>query len=157
MKTVVFIDTCILCNLVPVPGRDQDRESVQNELRERLDRKEEFILPITAGVETGNFIAQISNGSHRRTAAQNLENILRLVCEGKAPWVLHDIPWNRHFLETLLKGADTDIDYVTHAQNGVGVGDLCILTERHNYESRSGAAAIIWTLDNGLNAYAPAS
>jgi len=25
MRTVLFVDTSVLCNLLPVPGRDQDR------------------------------------------------------------------------------------------------------------------------------------
>ena len=107
MQSVVFVDTSILCNLVPVPGRDQDREHVQQELKLRLSRREEFILPITTVVETGNFIAQLDNGGLRRSTAQRLADILRLICAGRAPWILHDVPWNREFLEQLLDGADT--------------------------------------------------
>lgn len=154
MQSVAFVDTSILCNLVPVPGRDQDREQVQKELKLRLSRREEFILPITAVVETGNFIAQLENGGLRRTTAQKLASILRLICEGRAPWILHDVPWNRNFLEQLLEGADTQTDYVTHAQNRLGTGDLCVLTERHQYHLRTGIPATIWTLDAGLRAYA---
>ncbi|MFI5720477.1 hypothetical protein [Nocardia sp. NPDC051750] len=153
MQSVVFVDTSILCNLVPVPGRDQDREYVQQELKLRLARREEFILPITTVVETGNFIAQLDNGGLRRSTAQRLADILRLICAGRAPWILHDVPWNRKFLEQLLDGADTQADYVTHAQNRIGTGDLCILTERHQYYQRTGVPAAIWTLDAGLNAY----
>ncbi|MGW4713505.1 hypothetical protein [Nocardia sp. NPDC004260] len=155
MRQVVFIDTTILCNLVPVPGRDQHAESVREELKKRIDLDQRFILPITAVIETGNFIAQLSNGGLRRKTAQRLEGILKLICAGKAPWVLHDVPWNRGFLERLLEGADSGADYVTHAQNGVGLGDLCVLAERQSFEMRSRIPTTIWTLDHGLSAYSP--
>ncbi|MGQ4616670.1 hypothetical protein [Nocardia sp. R7R-8] len=157
MRQVVFIDTSILCNLVPVPGRDQDAESVRQELKNRITVGEQFILPITAVIETGNFIAQLSNGGLRRKTAQRLEEILKLICAGKAPWVLHDVPWNRAFLERLLEGADSGADYVTHAQNGVGLGDLCVLAERQSFEMRSRIPTTIWTLDDGLRAYSPSA
>ncbi|MEV0110200.1 hypothetical protein AB0H42_28225 [Nocardia sp. NPDC050799] len=153
MRAVAFIDTSVLCNLVPVPGRDQQRDDVQEEMRHRLSKDEQFILPITAVVETGNFIAQLDDGGLRRTTAQKLQAILRFICEGRSPWVLHDVPWNRHFLEKLLEGAGTYVDYVEHAQNRVGTGDLCVLTERHLYHTRTGIPATIWTLDAGLMAY----
>ncbi len=153
MQSMVFIDTSILCNLVPVPGRDQDREAVQDELKTRMGQKQRFILPITAVVEAGNFIAQVSDGRLRRETAQKLEEILRFVCEGRSPWVLHDVPWGREFLVQFLNGADTGADYVTHAQNQLGAGDLCILAERHHYHVRSGIFADIWSLDVRLSAY----
>ncbi|MFG3617183.1 hypothetical protein [Nocardia sp. NPDC047654] len=155
MRQVVFIDTSVLCNLVPVPGRDEAAGLVLEELKNRMSRDERFILPITAVIETGNFIAQIPKGGLRRQTAQRLENILRLICEGKSPWVLHDVPWNRGFLEKLLEGADSGADYVTHAQNKVGMGDLCVLAERQSFEMRSRIPATIWTLDDGLRAYSP--
>ncbi len=156
MRSMVFIDTSVLCNLVPVPGKDQNQEIVREELKIRIERGEQFILPITAVVETGNFIAQLNNGGLRRIAAQKLEAILRSICDGRSPWVLHDVPWDRNFLETLLEGADTGVDYVSHAQNQLGAGDLCVLAERHLYHLRSRVPATIWSLDAALNAYSAA-
>jgi hypothetical protein len=69
--------------------------------------------------------------------------------------VLHDVPWTLGFLEKLLEGADSGADYVTHAQNGVGLGDLYVLAERQSFEMRSRIPATIWTLDDGLRAYSP--
>lgn len=153
MRNVVFIDTSVLCNLVPVPGRDQHRSAVQEELKRRLERNDSFVLPITAVIETGNFIAQLNDGGVRRSTARTMEKLLRLVCEEKAPWVLHDVAWNREFLEQFLNGADTCIDYMAHAQARLGAGDLCILVERQRYQSRTKIKAEIWTLDKGLGAH----
>lgn len=153
MGTVIFIDTSVLCNLVPVPGRDQHTDEVKAELRSHLDAGKVFVLPITAVVETGNFIAQIADGRERRKAAQDFEMILRFVCEGKAPWTLHDVAWSAPFIEDLLRGADTGSDYIQHAQNRVGAGDLCILTERYQYQKRTQSSAEIWTRDVALGAH----
>jgi len=154
MGSISFIDTSILCNLVPVPGYDQQREQVLEEMGHRLDNGEQFILPITSVIETGNHIAQLSSGSARRQAATKLDGLLRLICEGQAPWVLHDVAWDRVFLQQLLDGADTATSYIDHAQAGVGAGDLCILTERQAFSKRSRIPVDIWTLDGGLSARA---
>lgn len=153
MGAVIFIDTSVLCNLVPVPGRDQHADEVKDELRAHLASRRVFVLPITAVVETGNFIAQIPDGRARRKAAQDFEQILRFVCEGKAPWTLHDVAWSAAFIEDMLQGADTGSTYVQHAQNKVGAGDLCILTERYQYQNRTQSRAEIWTRDVALGAH----
>ena len=153
MASVVFIDTSILCNLIPVPGRNQHESQVKGEMSTRLDAGHQFILPITAVIETGNFVAQIGDGGERRKTAAKFEGILRLICEGKAPWVLHDVAWNQPFLEQFLDGAGTGMNYTEHAQNRVGAGDLCILTERRHYMTRTGINADVWTLDSALNSH----
>lgn len=153
MLSVVFIDTNILCNLIPVPGRNQNEREVREEMVARLKSKQQFILPITAVIETGNFIAQLSNGRERLQTAAKLEEILRFICAGKAPWVLHDVAWNQTFLEHFLDGAGTGMTYTQHAQNKVGGGDLCILTERQQYQARTRITPEVWTLDGGLSAH----
>lgn len=153
MTRVSFIDTSVLCNLVPVPGRDQQAGEVRREMTARLDQRERFILPITAVIETGNFIAQLSDGRVRRQTAERLDQILRLICEGKAPWVLHDVAWDKSFLRQMLEGADTMMNYVEHAASQVGAGDLCIINERLQYQQRSQIRASIWTFDEGLGSY----
>ncbi len=122
-------------------------------MKHRLAEGEMFILPITAVIETGNFIGQLSSGAERRTTASKFDALLRLICAGQAPWVLHDVAWNREFLEQLLDGASTGTDYVQHAQNKVGAGDLCILTEREQYRARAQISAELWTLDGALSAH----
>ncbi|WKK73107.1 hypothetical protein Q0F99_09835 [Rathayibacter oskolensis] len=153
MPAVVFIDTSVLCNLIPVPGKDQDADEVRKRMAARLKNDDRFILPITAVIETGNFVAQLSNGGERYATAQRFEEILRLICAGKAPWVLHDVAWNRPFLERFLDGADSGSTFKEHAKSEVGAGDLCILTERDSYRQRTRINAEIWTLDNGLGAH----
>ena len=65
-QEVIFIDTSILCNIVPVPGFNQDQEEVRAEMKELVEKKAKFVLPITAVIETGNHIAQLPDGDKRR-------------------------------------------------------------------------------------------
>jgi hypothetical protein len=153
MTTVVFIDTSILCNLIPVPGRNQDETQVRTELSSRLSSGHQFILPITSVIETGNFVAQLGDGRERLATATKFESILRLICAGNAPWVLHDVAWNQDFLELFLDGGGSGMNYVEHAQSRIGAGDLCILTEREHYRARTKIDAEVWTLDDGLNSH----
>jgi hypothetical protein len=151
---VWFVDTCILCNLVPVPGLDQDRDSVINEMKELQSRGDRFILPLTAVVETGNHISHLGNGHHRRLAATKLEQVLQMVIQGKAPWRLHAFSWDENFLGRLVEGAETGRSLVDHAMSGVGCGDLCVLAERSIYRSRTGIEDVrIWTIDDALRSY----
>lgn len=152
--TVWFVDTSVFCNLLPVPGFDQHRVDVAAEYRDKLARREALILPVTAVVETGNFIAQLSDGRTRRRTATSFIDVLRLVVQGKAPWRLHEFPWGVDFLSRLLDGADSGSTLVEHAVNGLGAGDLCILTERQTYALRTGLRDVrIWTRDNALSGY----
>ncbi|WP_210424411.1 hypothetical protein [Gephyromycinifex aptenodytis] len=153
MSPIAFIDTSVLCNLIPVPGMDQSSAEIKTELKVRLAEGWQFILPITSVIETGNHIAHLSDGRLRRATADTFVKIMQLVQQGKAPWLLHDVPWDADFLKLLLAGADTGSGYVDNATRGVGAGDLCILTERLTYQARSGIRAEIWSIDSDLTAH----
>lgn len=151
---VSFVDTSIVCNMVPVPGRDQHRADVLTELAERRAAGQTLILPVTAVVETGNFIAQVADGRLRRSAATTFSGLMQLVAAGKAPWKLHEFMWGRTFLDKLLTGGGTGMSLIEHAVNEFGAGDLCILTERLVYQSRSTLDDVsIWTRDEKLTSY----
>lgn len=133
---IVFIDTSVLCNLVRVHGKHQDREKIVREMKDRTQAGETFILPVTAVIETGNHIAQA--GAHRHEAAARLSTYLQLIVQGKAPWVLHEMGWDAAFLERFREGAGSGIDWPALAARGVGAGDLCIATEVERYRARVG-------------------
>ncbi|GAB3961219.1 hypothetical protein [Streptomyces sparsus] len=155
-RRVEFVDTSILCNLLEVPGKCQDRESVVQELRRtRQARDCDLLLPVTAVIETGNHIAQLADGYQRRTTAERFTEVLRMMVAGKAPWALNEVEWNAAHLEALIVGGNTGSSLVEHACNKVGCGDLNILIERDRYLARtSGVKATVWTRDELLAAYA---
>lgn len=147
---VHFIDTSVLCNMVPVPGRDSDRDVVIEDLQAKVAARDVLILPVSAVVETGNFIAQVAEGQLRRSAAVKLEALLRLAANGQAPYVFHDFSWSPGFVQRFLDGAGTGQDFVGHAVSGLGAGDLLILAEMDAYRARTRLDVRLWTRDHQL-------
>jgi len=154
-RGVEFVDTSILCNLLEVPGKCQDRKQVIDELKSKREQREtDLLLPVTAIIETGNHIAQVSDGRVRRSCAQRLSGVLVTVIEGNAPWALNEVEWDAAHLRALVDGGSTGSSLIEHACNGLGCGDLNILIERDRYLARtSGVRATIWTLDTLLKSY----
>ncbi|MBB4913918.1 hypothetical protein [Streptosporangium saharense] len=149
---VEFVDTSVLCNILDIPGKNQDRESVKQQLEQR--RGCDLILPVTTVIETGNHIAQLSDGRVRRDRADKLHQLLSLVIAGEAPWVLHTVEWGEGFLRSLLAGAGTGTPFSDHVMAKLGLGDLCILTERELYRTRVTNVEVgIWTLDTQLRSH----
>lgn len=150
---VFFIDTSVFCNILPVPGRDQHRDAVMEELK-ALRERGTLILPVTTVIETGNFIAQLPSGGARRAAALRFVGVLQLICAGKAPWTLHQFAWDQAILEDLISGSGTGTTLVQHAEGKVGTGDLTILAEMRAYARRAQTAAVhVWSLDDALVAH----
>lgn len=152
---VYFIDTSVLCHLLEVPGRSDPTQAaeLQELLRERFAAGARFVLPITAIVETGNFIAQCTGDRH--AAAKRFHNALKAAASDSPPWLIHDIAWNSAFVETLLAGDGTGATLIDHfTAKTLGAGDLTILVERDRYAaSRSFHTVEIWTIDAKLAAY----
>jgi len=71
-SAVSFVDTSILCNLLPIPGRDENRAEVIAQFHAKAAAREVLIMPVTAVIEAGNFIAQLGNGGIRRSTAQKV-------------------------------------------------------------------------------------
>ncbi|MFD4293166.1 hypothetical protein ACFWQG_08095 [Rhodococcus sp. NPDC058532] len=148
----VFVDTSVFCNLLAVPGRDQDRAVVTAEFRELVEAEVPMLLPVTTVVETGNFIAQ--SGGDRRTTAERFVDTLRKVADGATPWIPHEIDWNSRLISELVGGADESL--LDRLSRGMGTGDSLILTERRIYCRRMNWQVDdvgIWTRDTQLGAY----
>lgn len=154
MAKVYFIDTSVFCNILPVPGMDQARDQMLEELKTRK-REATLILPVTTIIETGNHIAtKVSAGGERRAAAARFVGVLQLVSEGKAPWTLHQFTWNREVLLDLINGVGSGKPLHVHAEEKVGAGDLAILAEMRAYKARVQTADVaVWSLDAALSAY----
>ena len=153
-RKVTFIDTSVFCNLLPVPGRDQDRSQVLKELLPR-QASDTLILPVTTIIETGNLIAQLASANLRRSTAARLVETLRLIRDGRAPWALHEFAWDQTVIEDLIDGCGTGRALHIHAESKVGVGDLAILAEMRSYARRVQYVTVdVWTLDTNLGTLA---
>lgn len=156
MPQVEFVDTSVLVQLLDVPHMNDRRDELLNEQARKRDSSVQMILPITSVIETGNHIAHVADGVQRRSCAERFTAVLRLVADRKAPWVLHEVGWDGDFLRELADGGSTHTPLVDHASSRVGCGDLSILVERDRYLAgvAKGISAGIWTLDEGLAAWA---
>lgn len=158
MADVVFVDTSILLNLLDVPGKSSDKDTVVDEFRSLVAAQATLIIPIAAVVEVGNHIAQLANGRYRKDRAERFQTFLRASLDGQLPWVVSGASWDEPFLEGLLAGEHPVPGLSELAQQGVGSGDASILQELNRYRSRSdlptGLPVRLWTLDTSLAAYA---
>jgi len=145
--TICLVDTSIFCNVLAVPGRSQDRALILDELAEKIQQGWNLLLPIAAIIETGNHIAQVGNGHHRRTAANRFVEQVRMALNGDAPWVVTPLPDKQVWLDWLGEFPD-------RAGAGVGIGDLTIIKEYDNqcalFPMRR---VLIWSLDGDLQGY----
>ncbi len=155
---VVFIDTSVLCNLLRIPGKAQDQDAVREELHDRTQAGDTFVLPMAAVIETGNHIEQLPDGDERRRRAQRLTEILRYVAQETQPWVLVETEWNSELLRQFCDGSDggsTPPFVEVATQGALGGGDLTILVERDRFAKRvMGQEVVIWTYDQKLKARA---
>jgi len=151
-RSVVFVDTTILLNLLDVPNMNGERAAVLADYNKRKAGGG-LILPITTVIETGNHISHLPNGSARRACAERFVGLLELVIAGKSPFVLHETAWGGGFFDKLVRGGTTGTTLVDHLTQGqLGCGDVAILVERDHYLARvaTGVTATVWTLDRGL-------
>ncbi len=146
---VRFIDTSIMLNLLEVPGRCDRKEKVKQEWAEVLKNNETLIMPAATIIETGNHIAQISDGNVRRTITMKFKEFLEKTAEGEAPWTLYG------------NGLDKEeIKYVAEhlnefTQSRIGIGDMTIIYAYEKYRNEKPAIGtiMIWSVDEHLSAY----
>lgn len=147
---VSIIDTSILCNILNIPARNQDHETVRKELEQlSKDKNQLLILPLASIIETGNHIAHISDGNIRRDRAALLGELIKKTILNQAPWHFYG---NELDQQDLLKLAD---EWVEHATAGISLGDLSIIQVFFKVkENTLGIGSIrIWSLDKHLSNY----
>ncbi len=147
MRNIVLVDTSVLLNLLNVPGFHQQRDNVYSELERLLDAGTvNLLLPFAAILETGNHIAQLSDGRLRRKFAQGFADQVKQALEGTAPWTptpAVDLPILALWLE----------EFPEHAMREVSLGDLTILKEWEAAKERHPRDRVrIWSLDAHLSA-----
>lgn len=147
MPVVTIVDTCVFLNVLDVPGFNQNRGSVLDEVERRIRAGENLLLPFCAILETGNHIAQLSDGGNRRRYADVFVSQVRAALAGTTPWT----PTQALTLEDLGSWLG---DFPDSAMREVGLGDLTIIKEweaaciRHPQYR-----VLIWSLDGGLAGY----
>ena len=146
--TVVLIDTSIFLNVLDVPGRNQERIAVLQELQLRLEADDELLLPIAAIIETGNHIGHVPGGRLRRQTAERFVTEVQKALDGMAPWV----PARPITIDDI---ADWLEGFPDHAMRERGLGDVSIIAEWERQCLLSPQRRIeIWSLDQHLQGFA---
>ena len=145
--SIVLMDTSVFCNVLDVPGFNQNRDSILTELEERIQSRNTLLLPMAAVLETGNHIAQLAGGDVRRTLAQRFCNKVSEAIDGNSPWIPTPF-WEVEQLRIWLS------EFTDHAMRGVGMGDLSIIKEwERQCELFPRRRVTIWSLDGDLQGY----
>lgn len=157
-RTVLVIDTSILCVWLSIPGfetcgPDQDRwdkPRVDAFIQQQLETSATtLVLPLASIIETGNHIAQ--NVGKRFELAQKLSALLLQAVDGTAPYAAfseQSVLWGPEQLRKLAQ------EWPSLAARGLSLADTTIRDVAHFYASR-GFHVEVLTGDQGLKALSP--
>lgn len=108
---IVIVDTSVLCNVLDVPGKNQQRKECVNELRLWIEAGASLLLPLAAIYETGRHISQLDDGGLRRTVAGRFVSQVRKALAGETPWKPCPLPdpgelgdWLDRFPDAAMRG-----------------------------------------------------
>ncbi len=147
MKVVAIVDTSIFCNVLNIPHMNSERTQVIQELKELLGESTNLLLPMAAVYETGNHIAQLTDGRNRRQFAEVFITQVKKAIEGEAPWQVMQLPDIAEVGEWLNNFPDS-------AMRGAGMGDLSIIKEwEKTIRITPNYRIFIWSLDRDLQGY----
>lgn len=150
---ICLIDTSIFLNLIKVPGRHNELDSVNADYKTYAELNVWFMLPMATIIETGNHIAQNGNGGARRKTAERFVNVIQAAFNGSAPWIINEFPRNADinvWLDQFPAYAGSNKS-PTKTTEGTSFGDLSIIQEYEKCKKRFGMSEIfIWSLDADL-------
>ncbi len=145
---VHFIDTSVLLNIIDVPGRNQQRKEVMEELKSLTEKKDinALVLPFATIIETGNHIAHCGDGRQRRKAAEKFSMCLDKTIHNQAPWQYYGNQLTEEDLQKICR------DFPDAAMRGERFGDLSIVRAYQKYRDETPAIhkIRIWSVDEHL-------
>ena len=156
MSSICIIDTSVFLNLLNVPGKNQDKDTVTASFTEYAELGATFILPMATIIETGNHIAQNGDGGTRRKTAQRFCKVVKGAFSGDAPYQPSEFPNSAEVLTWIDKFPDQAGANKSPQKTGEGTsfGDLSIIEEFNKCVSRfSTREVFVWSLDSDLSSY----
>ena len=148
MSNVHFIDTSILVELLNIPNKNAHHEETKEECGRLAANGDVFVLPIAVLVETGNHIAQISDGNIRYDIAKRFSALVQKAIQSEDNWnTVPGIP-----IETLTTIMN---QFPCQAQCKTGFGDISIIEQFNEYwKNRQPIGEMrIWARDDHLKGY----
>jgi len=147
MSAVAIVDTSIFCNFLDIPNMNDLADEVLDEFEELVRQGTLFLLPMATVYETGNHIAQLSDGGNRRRFAEDFVEEVRKAINGDAPWQVIRVPT----LEEIGIWLD---EFPDRAMRNVSMGDLSIIKEWEKAKKKTPHLRVfIWSLDQDLMGY----
>jgi len=144
MSAVAIVDTSIFCNVLNIPHMNSDRRQVINKLKAFIQEETNLLLPMAAVYETGNHIAQLSDGRNRRRFAELFVKEVQKAIAGEVPWQVMQLPNTEEIGEWLSVFPDS-------AMQGAGMGDLSIKKEWERMIRKTPNRRIfVWSVDSDL-------
>lgn len=154
-RTVTFIDTSVLVEVLRVPGKSQQPAEVTAELRARTGAGESMILPTATIIETGNHIAKVGDGTARRTVAERFAKVLEATIAGDVPWALNGARWDEGLLAAICRGTRGCPPLPDMATQGHRGGRRLDPRRGGGLRGAGGPRRrAVWTLEHALSAYA---
>jgi hypothetical protein len=146
-KSIILIDTSVFCNILNLPGYNQKEREVYDAYVEHVKNEDTLLLPMAVVLETGNHIAQISNGHERRKRAELFLSQIRDSISGVSPWTPTPFWQNERVLNWLP-------DFPDFATRQIGMGDLSIIKEwEYQHQLHRHRRVKIWSIDGDLDGY----
>lgn len=145
MSSIVLLDTSVLLNVLDVPGRNQHRNAVLDELDVMIEAQDHLFIPMAAIIETGNHIAHLDgDGRLRRQAAARFANVVSDALNDKSPWKPMNFPSSGQVSGWLGEFPDS-------AMKQVGMGDLSIKKEWEQLCVKYPMSRVrVWSVDRDL-------
>ena len=146
LPRVAILDTSVFVEILGVPGRCAQQEELLRELKDRVNRGDELLLPLATIFETGNHIAQAA--TRRRAAAKKFVEEVGAALDGNRPYraiIPVEPKWLKSWLDT----------FPNHANAGLGFADVSLIEEWKRMRRLVGDTrrVEIWTLDKHLAGY----
>jgi len=147
MRSILIVDTVIFLNVLDVPGWNQNADEVRGELETHINNDVTLLLPVASIIETGNHIAQLSDGNQRRRFAGKFIDQVNKALDGEAPWQPTAVPDTATLVEWLR-------DFPDYAMREITIADLTLIREWEAARDRHPRHRVrIWSLDQDLTGY----
>ena len=145
--TICIVDTSVLVELLDVPGKASRHETTLTEFEQRNAAGEQFLVPVAVLFETGNHIAQVSEGAARRSRAQAFVKLVRSALDGGGPFVATPLPSPQVVLGWLDRFPD-------RAVQGVSLADESIVALWESQQALNRMRRVyVWSFDAHLVGY----
>ena len=147
MSAIYIVDTTVFLNILDVPEWNQDRNTVLADFKDRIEAGSRFHVPVAAIIQTGNHIADVTNGHHRRRCAEKFRDMVEKALKREGPWVVTQMPDAQKIRKWLAQFPD-------YATQELGIANISII---HAWEeacrlNRRGRVTI-WSLKKKLASY----